>query len=165
MIKTQKKEEGLTMIELLATIAILVATVTAVLSLGNRAVSQSILYATHSEATFLAKEGMEILEDENIRERIKEEGEESFYWRVDFIREPGEISSTSQNNCYSKLRIKGSAEYYGFYAIGAPSYSESSFARCIISDYDGEKLKIEVDTTFEHRGREYSVNLYRVFYD
>ncbi len=151
-----KDKKGLTIIELLVTITILVATVTTVLALGNRAVSNAGLFASYAKATFLAKEGMEIVEQESSIRGIENIG--TTYFVVDY---KNNIEDKSETDCYRELKINNE----GFYAIGAPEDKKTSFSRCIIATKEAEKLKIEVEVLFDYRGREHAINLYRIFYD
>ncbi len=154
-----KKENGLTIIELLATIAILVATVTAVLALGNRAVAQVGVFTANTQATFLAKEAMEILEDSTIRSTIiNDEGEELSFWKIDYAKIEG---PESEQDCRRKVKINSS----GYYEIGGNSDSETSFSRCVIAQKNGDELAIEVEVAFDYRNNNYKVSLYRIFYD
>jgi hypothetical protein len=152
------KEKGLTIVELLITISILVTTVTIVLALGNRAVSNASLFSAYSQANFLAKEGMEILEDETIRANIwAKEG--SNYWNVDYEGNIDEKNDVGE--CHNKLRINNE----GFYAIGSDPLGETSFSRCVKSIKFEDELNIEVEVKFNYLNRDYSVNVYRIFYD
>ncbi len=155
-----KLEKGLTMIELLLTIAILVATTTFVLVLGDRAVSQTGLFAAYTQATFLAKEAMEILEDENVRSVILGANDGISYWRLDYDNDPEE--DVNIEDCYSKLKLH---PVYGFYKIGSHPETETIFSRCIIIDKNGGELKIKVDVSFSYKNNDYNINLYRVFYE
>lgn len=151
------KEKGLTMIELLLTIAILVATVTAVLALGNRAVAQTGLFATHTQATFLAKEALEILEDKNTRDQINIDG--SSFWKVDYLT----IENVgSEQECYEKL---GKSDIDSFFVINGIPNSETNFSRCLKAQKTVDELKIEVDVAFDYKNNDYNIKLYRVFYD
>ena len=149
------KESGLTMVELLATIAILVATVTFVLVLGNRAVLQTGLFTTHTQATFLAKEAMELLEDNSFRGQISEEPQS--FWRIDYLKVE---EAANQQECYQSLRIGSD----GFIKIDGTG-DESPFSRCVIATRSEGELKIEVDVAFEYQNNEHNINLYRVFYE
>ncbi len=151
-----KKENGLTMIELLATIAILVATVTVVLSLGNRAVAQAGLFAAHTQATFLAKEAMEVLEDPAVRGEIETEGES--FWKIDYQK----IEETMMHDCYNK-RVKINNE--GYFFIGGTSEAETNFSRCVKVQKLADELEIEVDVAFDYGRNSYNVKLYRIFYE
>ena len=151
-----KKENGLTIIELLATIAILVATVTAVLSLGNRAVAQVGVFTANTQATFLAKEAMETLEDIDIRSTISDEG--LSFWKIDYAKIEG---PESEQDCRKKVKINSS----GYYEIGGDSDSETSFSRCVIAQKNGDELAIEVEVAFDYGNNNYKVSLYRIFYD
>jgi hypothetical protein len=153
------KEKGLTIIELLVTITILIATVTTVLALGNRAVSNGGLFATYTQATFLAKEALEILEDENARSNIMNAEDGVSYWRIDYENNPEEANI---NNCYNNLRIHPTQE---FYKIGSHPEKESIFSRCIIVDKSSDEIKVEVDVSFDYKNKDYSINLYRTFYE
>ncbi len=152
------KEKGLTIVELLVTISILIATVTTVLALGNRAVSNAGLFSAYSQANFLAKEGMEILEDETIRATIwTEEG--ANYWNIDY---KGNVDPRDDvERCHKKLRINNEE----LYAIGADPLGETSFSRCVKSTKSGDELSIEIEVGFDYRNRNYSINIYRIFYD
>ena len=79
----KKNKKGLTIIELLVTIAILIAAATTIMALGSRATSQTGLLSANIQATFLAKEAMELLEDSEIRDQIWNVGGEN-YWNIDY---------------------------------------------------------------------------------
>jgi type II secretory pathway pseudopilin PulG len=153
------KEQGLTIIELLITIAILVATVTTILALGNRAVSNAGFFSTQTQAVFLAKEAMEILEDEDARKNIMEAGEGISYWRLDYANDPEE---TNIGNCYSKLKLH---PVKGFYKVGSHPGTETIFSRCIIANKNGEEVKIETNVVFDYQNINHSITLHRIFYD
>ncbi len=150
-----KKESGLTMIELLATIAILVATVTVVLSLGNRAVAQAGLFAAHTQATFLAKEAMEILEDSAVRTIIEDEG--ASFWKIDYQN----IEEATEQDCSRKTKINSN----GFFAIGGIDDAETNFSRCVRAEKTEDELEIKVDVAFDYGRNNYNVTLYRIFYE
>ncbi len=150
------KENGLTMVELLFTIAILVATVTSVLVLGNRAVAQTGLFTNHTQATFLAKEAMELLEDNSFRVQINEDPQS--FWRIDYLKIE---EAANQEECYQKLKTGSD----GFIKIGESGDDETAFSRCIIATRNEDELKIEVDVAFRYQNNEHSINLYRVFYE
>ena len=155
-----KKEKGLTIIELLVTITILVATVTTVVSLGDRAVSNGGLFSAYTQATFLAKEAMEILEDDNARQGIIDAGEGRTYWRLDYENDPAETDSNICNE--EKLRVSLTD---GYYKIGLISDRETIFSRCVIVDKSGGEIKVEVDVSFDYKNKDYSINLFRIFYE
>lgn len=153
--KVIKKEEGLSMIELLATISILVSVVMVILVLGDRAVSQSALFATQTQALFLAKEGMEIVGDNN-KHLIKEETlEGNKHWSADYS---SGVNFINEQDCKDKLKINNQ----GFYNHDAGD--NSPFSRCIVSEMDGNKLKVTVNVYFSHKGKEQVITLYRIFY-
>ncbi len=156
-----REEKGLTMIELLATIAILVFAITIVLVLGNRAVLQSEVFLMYNKASFLAKEGAEMLKDENIITTIKEEASSSeSYWEIDYRGEGEMTKKTSKENCGS-LWING-----GFYDHNsAGGGEETRFSRCIIAKEDGDALKIEIEVSFSYHGREEELSIYKIFYN
>ncbi len=156
---TYKDKRGLTIIELLVTITILVATVTTVLALGNRAVSNAGLFASYTKATFLAKEGMEIVEQANDIREIEEIG--TTYFVVDY---KNSIEKKDEIDCYRKLKINNENNE-GFYAIGGQDDKKTAFSRCIIVTKEEERLKIETEVLFDYKGREHTINLYRIFYD
>lgn len=151
-----KSEKGLTMIELLLTIAILVATTTFVLVLGDRSISQTGLFAAHTQATFLAKEAMEVLENETIRNQINGEGDS--LWMIDYQKIEG---PKTEEECNEKIRIDGE----GFFSIDGDINTETSFSRCVRAQKSANDLKIEVNVTFNYRNNDYSISLYRIFYD
>ncbi len=160
------KEKGLTIIELLVTITILVATVTTVLALGDRAVSQAGLFTAHTQATFLAKEGMEILSDSGVRKEIRDNIEDDGdwddvgFWIVDYKDNSIEKKNT-ESECYRNMRINNK----GFFAKGAPP--ESRFSRCITvwADDRDDDLKTQIDVSFDYKNNDYSVILHGIFYD
>ncbi len=154
-----KKEKGLTIIELLATIAILVTTVAVVLVLGNRAISQTDFISLHTEAVFLAREGVEILKDSSVRSDMDFGSEgDTTYWDVDYR---GNIDPrNSESECSRKLRESG-----GFYVIGSNSGTESVFHRCITAKREEGVVRTKIDVGFVYRGSEQSVTLYRDFYE
>ncbi len=160
--KERVSEKGLTLLELLATIAILVATVTTVLALGNRAVSQSGLFSAYTQASFLAKEGMELLNDDNIRSEIWDQiGASKEYWEIDYRGESEMTKKTSKNDCGDMwINSSGEKRFYDHEGGG----EETPFSRCIILEKEDEKLMAEVEVSFNYRNREYFVNLYRIFY-
>ncbi len=163
---------GLTIIELLVTITILVATATTILVLGDRAVFQAGLFTAYTQATFLAKEGMEILSDEDIRDEVREgikddiadgEWNDVGFWIIDYKGEENVTKKTTEEECYKKLRINVD----DFYAIGAPADKETLFSRCITiwADDEDDDLKIQTDVSFDYRNNDYNVILHRIFYD
>ncbi len=153
--KIIKKQEGLSMIELLATISILVSVIMVVLVLGDRSVSQATLLSTQTQAIFLAKEGVEIISDGN-REMVKDEtldGNE--YWNADYING---VSFVNEQDCKDKLKINVEGFYNHNEGVDSP------FSRCIVSEMDGNKLKVIVNVYFNHKGEEQVITLYRIFY-
>jgi Tfp pilus assembly protein PilV len=152
------KEQGLTIIELLLTITILVATVTAVLSLGNRAVSNAGFFSAQTQAVFLAKEVMEILEDSSERSKISGGSGSPTFWKIDYLKIEG---PESEADCYKKVKVR-SDEFFG---IGGVTDKETSFARCVKAVQSGDNLEIEVDVAFEYQNNSHTVTLYRIFYD
>ncbi len=163
-----KSEKGLTMVELLVTITIIVFVATSLIVISDRALSQVSLYSKKVQASFLVEEAVEILTDQEIREKIRDdieddgnEWEGKGFWNVDYKENVDRRDDLL--SCHRKLRINND----GYYAIGASENEESSFSRCVIieaSDSEGD-LKVEVETNFEHKSQEISVNLYRIFYD
>ncbi len=147
-----KKEKGLTMLELLVTITILVAAGTTVLVLGDRAVSNAGLFTAYTQATFLAKEGMEIISDSEVRGEIEIISDKKDY-RVDYK------GSVFEGDCSEKLNIDSE----GFY--GHEGDEETIFARCVTLWEEGDTTKAEVSVVFDYRRDTHSVNLYRIFYD
>ncbi len=154
-----KKEQGLTIVELLVTVTILVATVTTVLALGDRAVSNGGLFSVYTQATFLAKEAMEVLENEDARQNIMIAGEGRTYWRLDYENDPTE---TTLIDCYNKLRIH---PVDGYYKIGSHPDQETIFSRCVIVDKSVGEVNVEVDVSFDYKNKDYSINLFRTFYE
>jgi len=155
------KQEGLTLIELLATISILVAVVTVMLVLGDRAVGQTGYLAAQTQAVFLSKEGVEIAKENRgeIRAFMEEETEESF-WLLSY-KEGVERKSDLQE-CRERLNVENSPGFYGY-----GSGEESPFSRCATvwpEDEDGG-MEVLVETFFDHRTEEVSVKLHRTFYD
>ncbi len=145
---------GLTIIELLVTITILVATVTTVLALGDRAVSQAGLFTTYTQATFLAKEGVEILSDDSVRGAV-ENGES--YWTVDYKGEL--VGENNINDCRKKMRTS-EGDFYSY-----SGDDEAIFSRCITAWNEEDKMKIKVDVSFDYKNSDYNVTLYRIFYE
>ena len=156
-----RKEEGLTIIELMVTVAIMVATIATVLVLSSRSVIQTDYLALHAGAIFLAKEGAELLEDGNIRNQITEEtGEgETTYWNIDY-RTSNNVDARDNHNCHRKLRINSE-----FYVIGSTPGLESSFSRCITAKEQEGVFRISIDVGFDYRNEEHNVILYREFYE
>jgi hypothetical protein len=154
------KKEGLTIIELLVTISIIASTIVVVLVLGDKTVSQSNLFALNTQATFLAKEGVEILSDSTIREEIKSGlivEEIPTYWRVNYN---GEFEEDDEDDCNVLMKIED-GEFYGY-----GGSEQSPFSRCITIWRPTEtELRIKARTEFEYKGEEYNVELYRIFYD
>lgn len=150
----QKKEEGLTIVELLATIAILVSAVMVILVLGDRAVSQAGFYSAQTQATFLAKEGMEFV-THHIEEIKSGTSTETTYWLADHI---SGVQLISSSDCYNRLLINAN----GFYNYS--SGNSSPFSRCITAVPAGGNLEVVVDLSFDYRGSN-NVKLYRVFTD
>ena len=154
----KKNKKGLTIIELLVTIAILIAAATTIMALGSRATSQTGLLSANIQATFLAKEAMELLEDSEIRDQIWNVGGEN-YWNIDYT---GTVNKKDNiNQCYEKLRINSE----GFYAIGSDPWDETHFSRCIRTNEESGILGAKVEVKFDYRNGEYNVILYRTFYD
>jgi hypothetical protein len=169
-IKKNKSEEGLTMAELLVTISIIVLIATVILVLGDKALRQTDFFAKRTQALFLAKEGVEVVTDTTIRNLIRDDiatevtdgtwsGEG--YWNVDYKGNADQRSSIS--DCHRKLRVNSE----GFYAIGAPENQETAFSRCIIvtATDESDDLELTSEVLYEHKGTDYNVNLYRIFYD
>lgn len=157
-----KKTEGLSMIELLATISILVSVIMVITVLGNRAVSQSALFSVQTQAIFLAKEGMEIVTIKDNRDAIKTETlNNNKHWNADYV---SGVSFVTEENCKNKLRINSD----NFYTHS--SGSVSIFSRCITSQVVGsgppdDELRVKVNVYFNYKGEEQVVTLYRIFYD
>ena len=143
--KSKEKQKGLTMIELLATIAILVSAVMVLLVLGDRAVSQAGLYSAQTRATFLAKEGMEI-----VSAKIDEIG--VGVWRV------SHNGGVSGDDCEENLTIDTNGR---FYVYGGTT--SSPFSRCVYVEEVGGKKQVVVEVTFSYRG-ENKTSLYRIFH-
>jgi len=154
-----KKEKGLTIIELLATIAILVTTVAVVLVLGNRAISQTDFISLHTEAVFLAREGVEILKDSSVRSDMDfgTVGDIT-YWNIDYT---GEVEGKNVGNCHEKLLENEE----GFYLINSTNSTASPFSRCITVKKEEGFVRTKIDVGFVYRGSEQSVTLYRDFYE
>jgi hypothetical protein len=169
-IKKNKSEEGLTMAELLVTISIIVLIATVILVLGDKALRQTDFFAKRTQALFLAKEGVEVVTDITIRNLIRDDiatevtdgtwsGEG--YWNVDY---QGSVEQKSDKaSCHNKLKI----DTTGFYAIGEAGDEETFFSRCIIvtATDDSDDLELTSEVLYDHKGNDYSVNLYRIFYD
>ncbi len=165
--KNKYNQSGLTMVELLATIAIVVFVAVSVAILGDKTLSETRFFSMYTQAIFLGKEGVEILGEKEIRNKIRNDIEEDTqwdgvgFWNIDYN---GNIDQrTNITNCHKKLRINNS----GFYAIGATEDSETLFSCCIIvtaEDYLSE-LKIKIETSFNYKNEEYTTNIYRIFYD
>ena len=151
-----KKEKGLTMLELLVTITILVAAGTTVLALGDRAVSNAGLFTAYTQATFLAKEGMEIISDLTVREGLNITETKKNY-KVNY-KDFGN-GFIFEGDCSEKLNIDAE----GFY--GHEDGEETIFARCVTLWEEGDTTKAEVSVVFDYRRDTHSVNLYRIFYD
>ena len=152
----KEKERGLTILELLVTITILVAAVTTVLALGNRAVSNAGLFTAYTQATFLAKEGMEIISDSEIRGGI-----EITTTKIDYNVNYRDFGNgfVFEGDCSEKLNIDSE----GFY--GHEVDEETIFARCVTLWEEGDTTKAEVSVVFDYRRDTHSVNLYRIFYE
>ncbi len=158
-----QNQEGLTLLELLTTIAILVATVTTVLVLGNKAISQSELFSLHAEATFLAEEGIELLTDNDLRSQMRGEMGEvgEYYWEVDYSGQMKE--ETSKDNC-GKMWINtvNGKRFYDHNNEG----EETPFSRCLTAQKtEGNKLEVKSESFFNYRGEDYAITLYRIFYN
>ncbi len=158
------------MIELLATIGILMAVVATMLVLGDRSVAQTTLFFSKTQATFLSKEGMEIAKyfKDNLRSEIEEdEGwDGTGIWTVDYR---GVIQrENSKEVCKGKgIRIHGpeEEEHKGFYGYGEGEFTP--FSRCVTvrAEDENDNLKVTAETFFDYRGDEYSVKIHRIFYD
>ncbi|MCF7845447.1 MAG: prepilin-type N-terminal cleavage/methylation domain-containing protein [Candidatus Pacebacteria bacterium] len=171
IIKKKKRnvhgQDGLTMLELLVTISIVVLISTAILVLSDRSLRQTDFFSKNNQAVFLAKEGVEIVTDTSIRNIIREDIELDAswsgvgYWNVDY---KGNVDQRTELDCHRKLRIDSS----NFYAIGGISNQETDFSRCVIvtaTDHLSE-LKTKIEVLFDSReGEDHKVNLYRIFYD
>lgn len=153
-----EKEQGLTIVELLITISILVAATTTVLVLGDRAISQIGLFSAYSQATFLAKEGMELLEDSEIRDDIWIEDGQN-YWNIDY--EGSVEKRNDESDCQRKLIKNGN----GLYINNNGSGEESIFSRCIKTTKENNTIEAEVMILFNYRSIDNKVNIYRLFYD
>jgi prepilin-type N-terminal cleavage/methylation domain-containing protein len=163
-----QSQDGLTMLELLVTISIIVLVSTVILVLGDKSLRQTDFFSKNVQAVFLAKEGMEIITDTSIRNIIREDIEldtgwsGTGYWNVDY---KGNVDPrTDISDCHRKLRINND----DFYAIGGTSDEETEFSRCVIVtavDHLSE-LKVKIEVLFDSReGEDHKVNLYRIFYD
>ncbi len=164
-----KSEKGLTMVELLVTITIIVFVATSLIVISDRALAQVSLYSTRVQASFLAEEAMEILTDQTIRNNIRndialhesnEEWEGEGFWEVDYNGDTEE--KESREEC-GELWVD---VVNGFFYHNSDG-EDSPFSRCIIietNDSEGD-LRVEVETILEHKGEEITVNLYRIFYD
>jgi prepilin-type N-terminal cleavage/methylation domain-containing protein len=161
-------QDGLTMVELLVSISIIVLISTVILVLGDKALRQTDFFSKNTQAVFLAKEGMEIVTDRSIRNIIRSDIEIDTdwsgvgYWNVDY---KGNVDPrTNISDCHRKLRINSD----DFYAIGGPGNPETEFSRCVIVtavDHLSE-LKVKIEVLFDSReGEDHKVNLYRIFYD
>ncbi len=166
-----KHQEGLTMLELLVTISIIVLVSTVILVLGDRSLRQTDFFTKNTQAVFLAKEGVEIITDTTVRNLIRSDIEADVtggtwngegYWDVDYKGTADQKSNIS--DCHRKLRINNE----GFYAIGESGDQETSFSRCVIvtATDNLDDLKIKIEVLFDSREKEdHSVKLYRIFYD
>lgn len=151
-----KEKDGLTMIELLATIAILVAAVTTVLVLGDRAVSQAGLFTTYTRAAFLAQEGMEIVSDPEVRE-----GLDITSVKKEHLVSYKDLGSgfVFEGDCSEKISIDNN----GFY--GYEGSEGTIFSRCVTLWREDENIKAEIEVSFEYRNNSHDIKLYRVFYE
>ncbi len=156
VLENKKNTEGLSMIELLVTISILLSVVMVVLVLGDKSISQATLFSTQTQAVFLAKEGVEIVTDSDIEEMINKTYAGNYYWHADYNTGMGIVGEVE---CKNKLKINNG--FYGHSATG----DDSPFSRCIISEMDSNKLKITVNVYFNHKGEEQVITLYRIFYE
>ncbi|MDA3815613.1 MAG: prepilin-type N-terminal cleavage/methylation domain-containing protein [Patescibacteria group bacterium] len=165
-IKRNQHQDGLTMLELLVTISIIVLISTVILVLGDKSLRQTDFFSKKTQAVFLAKEGMEIITDQIIRDLIRSDIEldtgwsGTGYWNVDY---KGNVDERSELDCHRKLRINSD----DFYAIGGIDDQQTDFSRCVIVtavDHLSE-LKIKMEVFFDSReGEGHEVNLYRIFY-
>ncbi len=156
--KLTKKEDGLSMLELLVTISILLSVIMVILVVGDRSISQANLFATQTQATFLAKEAVEIISEDNNKNTIRDgtfDTNISNFWNVDYNTG---VINVALANCKNNLRVND-----GFYNH---STGESSpFSRCIVSEIiENKHLAITTDVYFNHKGEEQSITLYRIFY-
>ncbi len=156
-------EKGLTLVELLVSIAIVMSTITAILVLGDKALLQADIFSRNRQAIFLAQEAMEVVSDENVRTIIREDinNDASWggvgYWRVNYT---GNVSKTT-TECRS-LRINTSGYYYDG-IVG----TETPFSRCVTiwAEDSTSEMEVESKITFNYRYGENDVAVYRVFYD
>jgi|GEM_PF-6782617 len=158
------KEKGLTLIELLATVSILVAVVVVMLALGDRAVRQTGFLGAQTQAVFLSKEAMEVVK--NNESEIRGE-EDVTFWRVSY-KEGVEEKKDSLEECKNKkLNVQSTGEGIPDTFYGYASGEESPFSRCVTVWPEDENggMEVLVETFFTHGREEPSVKLHRVFYD
>ncbi len=132
--------------------------------MGDRAVSQAGLFTTYTQATFLAKEGMEILSDSNTRGDIRNDigNDEDWngvgFWHIDYN---GNVDPKNENSCKMKMKINEK----DFYAIGGDK--ETPFSRCITiwAENEDDDLQAKIDVSFDYKNSDYNVTLYRIFYE
>ncbi len=155
ILENKKSTEGLSMIELLVTISILLSVIMVVLVLGDKSISQATLFSTQTQAVFLAKEGMEIVSDSDIEEIINKTYAGNYFWHTNYNTV---IGTVAESECKNKLKINN-----GFYNHSAGD--SSPFSRCIVSEMDSNKLKITVNVYFDYKEEEQVIKLYRIFYE
>ncbi len=161
---TDFNQKGLTLLELLIAITIIMVTITTVLVLGDRSVLQAESFSRSRQAAFLAKEGVELISDIGIRNDIRgdiEEDEEwgGFgFWAVEYN---GSVSRLEGQECKEIM-----ANDQGFYDHGNLG-AFTPFSRCITvwALNRDDKLKTRISVFFEQRGEEKYVTVYRIFYD
>ncbi len=166
------KKEGLTLIELLATVAILVSVVAVMLALGDRAVGQTGLLAAQEKAVFLSKAGIE--EAEYFEEALRNEigADENWngmgIWRIEYDSGIMEEKQEDKEDCKEKelkLHGPGQGSHTGLY--GYKSGDSTPFSRCVIvrAENENDDLKVTVETFFSYRREEHSATAHRIFYD
>lgn len=158
----KKREEGLSMLELLVTISILLTVIMVILVLGDRSVSQANYFSTQTQATFLAKEGMAIIGDNSFnKETIRDDTfAGDYYWSVDYsmTSESNLVKHSNIEECKNNLRIDN-----GFY--NHTTGESSPFSRCITTAIiDNKHLAVTSNVYFDYKGEEQSIIIYRIFY-
>ncbi len=146
-------KKGLTIVELLLTIAILVSAVMVILVMGDRAVFQAGLFSAQTQATFLAKEGMEIVTEE-VSTIEDATGSTPTYWVADYSTG---LQQRDEITCKEKLKINTQ----GFYSLTGDT--PTPFSRCITAVETAKGLEVQLEVVFDYRG-ESSTKLNRIFH-
>lgn len=160
MIKFRNK--GFTILELLATILVITIGILTTYSVTQRIFAQTVDSASRIQAVYLAKEGIEIVR--NIRDTNWIEDAPS--WRDGLTEGDWQADYTTDqiiNDNYDDgdfLNIDGNG-FYGYSAGTSTKFKR----RIVITTLAPDEMKVEVEVSWQKRGKDYSLIVQENLYD